>query len=184
MQWKASCSLFSVAVNRNTRCSSSVAFVAEKPLQVLIHPPLAHTHPVPWKFGNYSFKTHLLLLTGMKSYRLELYWETLWETVENIESSGSFVCMCCAHLDHSEQTLIRSGVCGDGEASGGVSGDDAVHGAPGWRVRLVFIRHSQVSHDHIDPVLMDLSEELTQKTQRHTAAERHCKMTSNKPILW
>lgn len=71
-----------------------------------------------------------------------------------------------AHLDHSEQALIGGGVSGDGEASSGVSSDDAVHSAPGWSVRLVFIRHSQVSNNHIHPVLMNLPEELTVREKR------------------
>lgn len=66
------------------------------------------------------------------------------------------------HLDHSEQALIGGGVGGDGEAPCGVSSDDAVHSAPGLSVRLVFIRHSQVSNDHVHPVLMNLPEELTE----------------------
>lgn len=65
-----------------------------------------------------------------------------------------------SHLDHSKQTLIGGGVGGDGEAPCGVTGNDAVNSTPGLSVRLVFIRHSQVSNNHIHPVLMNLAEEL------------------------
>lgn len=52
------------------------------------------------------------------------------------------LCVCvCAHLDHSQQALVGGGVRGDGEAARGVSSHDAVDGAPGLSVRLVFIRH-------------------------------------------
>lgn len=73
------------------------------------------------------------------------------------------------HLDHSEQALVGGGVSGDGEAPSGVSSDDAVHSAPGLSVRLVFIRHSQVSNNHVHPVLMNLPEELREKGQNYTA---------------
>lgn len=80
------------------------------------------------------------------------------------------VCVCVvearSHLDHSEQALVGGGVSGDGEASSGVSSDDAVHSAPGWSVRLVFIRHSQVSNDHVHPVLINLPEELTESDKK------------------
>lgn len=75
-----------------------------------------------------------------------------------------------SHLDHSEQALVRGGVSGDGEASGGVSSDDAVHSTPGRSVRLVFIRHCQVGYNHIHPVLMDFPVELPQ-TDRQTDSE-------------
>lgn len=67
------------------------------------------------------------------------------------------------HLDHGEEALVGGGVSGDGEASRGVPGDDAVHGAPGRSVRLVFVGHGQVSHDHVHPVLVNLSEELKEQ---------------------
>lgn len=68
-----------------------------------------------------------------------------------------------ADLDHSEQALVGGGVSGDGEATGRVSGDDAVHCAPGLGVRLVFVGHSQVGDDDVDSVLVDLPEELKEK---------------------
>lgn len=82
--------------------------------------------------------------------------------------SRVFVCVCmlCTskpHLDHGEEALVGGGVSGDGEASCGVPGDDAVHGAPGRSVRLVFVGHGQVSHDHVHPVLVNLSEELKEQ---------------------
>lgn len=84
-------------------------------------------------------------------------------------------CVCVvetkSHLDNSEQALIGGGVSRDGETSGGVSSDDAVHSAPGWSVRLVFICHGQVSHDHIHPVLVNLSIELTEKKGRLVKAQ-------------
>lgn len=76
------------------------------------------------------------------------------------------LCMLCTskpHLDHGEEALVGGGVSGDGEASRGVPGDDAVHGAPGRSVRLVFVGHGQVSHDHVHPVLVNLSEELKEQ---------------------
>lgn len=66
-----------------------------------------------------------------------------------------------ADLDHSQQALVGGGVSGDGEAAGRVSGDDAVHCAPGLGVRLVFVGHSQVGDDDVDSVLVNLTEELT-----------------------
>lgn len=68
-----------------------------------------------------------------------------------------------ADLDHSEQALVGGGVSGDGEATRRVSGDDAVHCAPGLGVRLVFVSHRQVGDDDVDSVLVDLPKELTEK---------------------
>lgn len=85
-----------------------------------------------------------------------------------LHPKGLYLYLLCvvetkSHLDHSEQALIGGWVSRDGETSSGVSSDDAVHSTPGWGVRLVFICHSQVSNDHIHPVLMNLTEELTDK---------------------
>ncbi len=71
-----------------------------------------------------------------------------------------------SHLDHSKQALIGGGVGGDGEAPSGITSNDAVNSTPGLSVRLVFIRHSQVSNNHIHPVLMNLAEELTGRDGR------------------
>lgn len=71
----------------------------------------------------------------------------------------------CADLDHREQALVGGGVSGDGEASGRVPGDDAVHCAPGLSVRLVFVGHGQVGDDDVDSVLVDLAKELTERRQ-------------------
>lgn len=73
------------------------------------------------------------------------------------------LCTSKPHLDHSEEALVGGGVGGDGEASRGVPGDDAVHGAPGRSVRLVFVCHGQVGDDHVHPVLVNLPEELKEQ---------------------
>lgn len=93
------------------------------------------------------------------------------------------LCACCAskpHLDHREEALVGGGVSGDGEASRGVPGDDAVHGAPGRRVRLVFVCHGQVSHDHVHPVLVNLSEELKEQRLGDTAIHNAAVNITNK----
>lgn len=79
-----------------------------------------------------------------------------------------------SHLDHGEQALVGGGVGGDGEASRGVSRDDAVHGAPGGRVRLVLVRHSQIGDDHVHPVFVNLAEELKEKATFRTLCSILC----------
>lgn len=72
-------------------------------------------------------------------------------------------CFFQSHLDHCEQTLVGGGVSRNGETPIGVPGDDAVHGAPGRSVRLVFVRHGQVGNDDVHTVLVNFPKELTQK---------------------
>lgn len=65
-----------------------------------------------------------------------------------------------AYLDNSEPALVGCRVSGNGEASGGVSRNDAVDCAPGLSVGLVFVRHRQVGDNHIHSVLVYFSKEL------------------------
>lgn len=83
-----------------------------------------------------------------------------WTSCESQERSAVPCLDQGAHLDHGQQALVGGGVSGDGEATGRVSGDDAVHCAPGLGVRLVLVGHRQVGDDDVDSVLVDLPEEL------------------------
>lgn len=76
------------------------------------------------------------------------------------------MCVTEPYLDHGEKALVGGGICGDGEAPGGVSGHDAVNSAPGLSVRLVFIRHSEISNNHIYTVLINIPGELREKRKR------------------
>lgn len=108
------------------------------------------------------------LLLARPLHLAAIYWQFF--SMSRVYNPGSGVCVCVCeterHLDHSEKALIGGGVCGDGEAPGGVPRHDAVNGAPGLCVRLVFVRHREISNNHVDTVLINVPGELRERRKR------------------
>lgn len=78
------------------------------------------------------------------------------------------------YLDHREHSLIRDGICADGEVSRRVAADDSIDSVPVWAVGLIPVHHRQVGYHDVHLVLRHLTGKLHRGGREWTSRrEKH-----------